>query len=84
VSSGAAQALLGYVADRLNVPAGGLTRGEAVEQLRRAGVHDEAVDALDELLRVCEAAEFGGADASAGDVRKRARAIIARLERSRF
>ena len=36
-----ANALLGYIADRLNLPTGGLIRKEAIESLRQAGVEQD-------------------------------------------
>jgi hypothetical protein len=60
-------ALLGYVADRLDLPAWGLTREEALAKLCAAGAADKAVERTDEVLHECETVQFGGASASSAD-----------------
>lgn len=70
-----ADALLGYIADRLDVPAGGLTRQEAVQRLRAARVSGDVVADVDDVLAECEAAQFGGRGAGGKD-------LAARVERS--
>ncbi|HRX84922.1 MAG TPA: BatD family protein [Phycisphaerae bacterium] len=79
---GLADALLGYVADRLNVPAGGLTRQEAVQRLRSAGVPGNLVAEVDEVLADCEAAQFGGGAASGADLEPRVRRELDALVRA--
>ncbi|NOT01656.1 MAG: hypothetical protein HOP29_13625 [Phycisphaerales bacterium] len=78
-------ALLGYVADRCNLPHGGLTRSDAVTRLNDRGVADDLVREIDAVLAECEAARYaasvgGGESFSA----KRARACIQQLERCRI
>ncbi len=53
-------ALAGYIADRCNVPAAGLTRTDAIDLLTQRGVPDETVQAIDALLDTLELAEYGG------------------------
>ncbi len=77
----AAQALLGYIADRWDLPAGGLTRAEAVGRLQSARIDPEIVQQTDDLLCACEAAEFGGA-ATAGALAPQVEALIGRIEKS--
>lgn len=70
VSPGNARnAILCYVADRCNVPAGGLTRADANAMLAERGVRGELIDTTDQLLESLEDAEFGGgtADSEATD-----------------
>jgi hypothetical protein len=78
-------ALTGYVADRCNLPPGGVTRADAVQQLRMRAVPDGAVDQFDLLLSECEDAQYaGGGDAAASDFVTGARKCIEQLERRRF
>jgi hypothetical protein len=80
-----AAGLLGYVADRLNLPSGGLTRNEAVARLREEGLDEDAVAAIDDLLAEFEAVEYGGAPGDRGeDLTDRTKNCIDRLERARF
>lgn len=76
-----ADALLNYVADRANLPSGGLTRIDAVGQLRADGVPDEAVDEVDGLLSACEAARYGGVTAGGAELVERAGQCVRELER---
>jgi len=76
-----ADALLNYVADRANLPSGGLTRLDAVGRLRSDGVPDEVVDEIDGLLSECEAARYGGATSSGAELVERAGQCVQQLER---
>jgi len=80
-----AAALGGYVADRCNLPTGGLTRAAVVEQLHRRGVHRDVVDQIDQLLDACESMQYaGGAGTNSESLVQDARRCIHRLERERF
>ena len=80
-----ASAALGYIADRLNLPPGGLTRGEAVNQLRTCDASAEVVAEVDVILTECEMAQFAGfANNSAPDMVSRTRVVIDRLEKERL
>ncbi|MCB9849469.1 MAG: BatD family protein [Phycisphaerales bacterium] len=74
-----ADVLLGYVADRLDLPAGGLTRQEAVRHLRGANVSAEVVTEFDNVLADCEAAQFGGGATSGADLEARVRKCLGSL-----
>ncbi|MBN1344645.1 MAG: protein BatD [Phycisphaerae bacterium] len=76
------EALLGYVADQANLPAGGLTRVDAVKRLVRDGASEEIVKELDDLLAACEAARYAGISAGGGDLVDRARQCLLGLERT--
>jgi BatD DUF11 like domain len=52
------QALLGYIADRLNVPAPSLTSADLREQLERREIEPELVTALDDCLERCDRGRF--------------------------
>jgi hypothetical protein len=77
-------ALLGYIADRLNVPAGGLTRDDAVARLSRAGLDATNVQNVDALLAEGELAEFAGAGVPVEALSGRVRDCIDRLEKVRL
>lgn len=80
------QALLTYVADRCGAPAGGLTRPEAVELIRKRGAPEEIVNELDGLLTRLEWSRYGGSAASASgeDAATACRRLIEKLERTRL
>jgi hypothetical protein len=77
-----ANALCGYVADRCNLPTGGLTRNEVGEQLNRGGVREELRKQVDDVLAQCEMMLFAGMDAGAvEDLSKAAEKCISALEK---
>ena len=63
---GIAAAIRGFIADRLGLPAVGLTRADAVEALRIAG-HDDMASVVDEVLRDLEARIYAGTMGDPGD-----------------
>jgi len=78
-------AVLGYVADRCNVPAGGLTRGEAVALLNRRRAPADASRSLDNLLEELEQLEYGGvAGGTDPALLSRAMALLEVLERCKL
>ena len=56
--------LIGYIADRCNVPAGGLIRADAVKLLADRGVAPEMIESLDGFLESLERAQYGGGSAA--------------------
>lgn len=78
-------AIGGYVADRCNLPGGGLTRAEVVTRLGDANVSSDCMEAVNTLLGECESMQYAGSagDSADGLVRS-ALALIDRLERERF
>ncbi len=77
--------LLGYLADRCNVPAGGLTRADAARLLVERGVSADTRGAVDQLLASVEAARYGGSGAAGvGDPASAARQLLDELERLRL
>jgi len=78
-------ALCGYIADRCDLPAGGLTRAEAIEHLRQRSVSGTLIDEVDRLLERCEGMRYGAGEAGAeAIVADAAQQCIARLERERL
>jgi hypothetical protein len=83
--STARAALIGYIADCCNVPAGGLTRADAIRLLSDRRVAVDTVAAADALLERLELAEYAGAATGAsGDGAADAWQVIQRLERERL
>ena len=56
----ARSALIGYIADRCNVPTGGLTRADVVRLITERGIPTETIRAVDTLLASLELAQYGG------------------------
>ncbi len=70
-----------YVADRCNLPSGGMTRAAVVEQLPARQVEAALVAEVDDLLAECEAVHYGGSSArSARELHDRAVRCVERLE----
>ena len=82
--SSVAAALRGYLADKMNTPAAGLTT-EAVDAfLARHGVEPKVQEELRAVTGACDAARFtsGGASVEAGrEVLSRARSLVRALEK---
>lgn len=91
-------AVIGYVTDRCNLPAG-LTPAEAVEQLTQRNLNGELLQQVEQLLRHCENLEYAGGEgrassslpirppargAATADLAEQARRCLAQLERERF
>lgn len=80
-----AGALVGYVADRCNLPTAGLTRADAIEAMLHRGVRPDVADRVDALLRCCDDARYAGRGVEAGDsLVTRAEECIRELERQSF
>ena len=78
-------AITGYVADRCNLPTGGLTRDVVVAHLTEHQVAPDVVRQVDHLLQRCENLQYGGADrAATGELVELAMRCIKNLERQRF
>ncbi len=68
------QALLGYAADKLGLPAGATTPAEVSEALRQQGLDEEALQSLRHILDRCQQAVYGGIapEGQAGQVYRQA------------
>ncbi|MBX3395116.1 MAG: BatD family protein [Phycisphaerae bacterium] len=77
-----AHALINYIADRINLPGAGLTRVEAVDQLKTRLVESELITEADLLLEELEMIRYaGGVTKSAANAADRAQRLIDALER---
>lgn len=76
-------ALLGYIADCCDVPAGGLTRKDAVRLANQRGVPGELVEQLDRTIEQLEYTQYGGA-AAAGDGAATAMHLVTEMDRAGF
>lgn len=76
--------LLGYLADRCNVPSGGLTRADAARLLVERCVPEETRTAVDQLLASVEAVRYGGGAGGGNDLASMARRLLDDLERLRL
>ncbi len=79
---GVARALTTFVADRLGLPASGLTAAEALAALEKSRVASETRAELRAILETCEQARYGAAASagSAAELGARAREALRRLE----
>ena len=75
----------GYIADRCDLPLGGLTRADALEQLRQRDTPTDLIDRVDGLLETCESLKFAaGVRVSADDLVARTTDCIHRLQREKL
>lgn len=77
----------GYISDRLNIPAGGLTPDLVRERLGERGASGDVLKRLDEFYSVCDLARFASAEADRAQMEKaygEGEAIIAALRASKF
>jgi len=84
--AGVANALTGYLADRVNVSAAGMTREGIEAALEALGARNEDRKAFVEILRECDFARFSPSGTDADGMRgllARARDLIRSLERGR-
>lgn len=80
-----AAAVIGYVADRCNLPAGSATRNETIDCLRSHNVPEALIEEVDRLLAECEEAQYAAAQhATSADYAERARSCVNKLESQRF
>jgi hypothetical protein len=75
------RAVLGYVGDRFNIEAQGMTGDELRKELQRRGVGEDAVSALLDLIKDCDAARFspGMAQCSPRETLGRAQQMLEEL-----
>lgn len=76
-------AVVGYIADRCGVPAGGMTRIEARRLLESRRIAPAIIDQVDALLELVEQAQYGGGSAGMG-VSTEAQKLIDALEKERL
>jgi hypothetical protein len=85
VAAAISSAIGNYVADRCNLPAGGMTRSAVVDQLHRRSVKAELITTADQLLAECEAIHFAGAGSrTAGELQASVMDCLKRLEGERW
>jgi len=53
--------LTGYVADKLNIPAAGLTTEATLEEIKTAKLPEETIEGLKEVMERCDLTRFAGA-----------------------
>jgi len=84
---GLARAVAMYVADRLNIPAGGLTTDILGERVRTAGLPEDLAGRLARLLRECDCARFTPSAAKSAEMERAYREaidILGDLRKCRF
>ena len=84
---GIARAVSSYVADRLNIPAGGLTPELVHERLALKGAAPELLRRMDEFYRACDLARFAPAGTGGEEMEKcygEATGILESLRRAKW
>lgn len=84
---GLVKAINTYIADRLNIPAGGLTPEIIQENLALRGVAPDLLDRMHAFARTCDLARFASAEATRAEMEsayREATAILEELRRSRL
>ena len=77
-----AGAVLGYIADRCNAPAGGMTRADAARLLGERKAPAATVQAVDRLLASVEQAQYAGTSAvDGGQLASAAGQVLSELEK---
>jgi hypothetical protein len=80
------RALLGFIADKLNLAEAGLMTDEVAARLKERQVEDTIISELLECLQECDYQRFAPADATLeamNDLYNRARAAIVNLEKKK-
>ena len=83
--TGLARGLVGYIADRIAVPAGQLDRQRLTQELAGRGISESSVKELTSILDLCDSARFTpmGADPTAlADLIERSQRWIGQVDRS--
>lgn len=78
------KALMGFVGDKLNVPAAGLITDEVDSMLRSRGIKDETVTGYVECLRTCDFKRFAPSESENGEMKdffERAKKAIISLDK---
>ncbi len=81
------RALVGFVADKLNLPPAGIISDEVAGRLRERGVDEEIVGEFLECLQECDFQRFAPASATPADMQQtyeKARKAIVDLEKARL
>jgi hypothetical protein len=65
-----AKAIIGYVGDKLNLPAYGLTKDRIESELSSRGIEKEKIDTLLKLLDSCDYARFAPGSSEVGEMKK--------------
>jgi hypothetical protein len=81
------RAVVGYVADKLNLPAAGLISEEVADRLRERGVPEETIRLFLEILQECDYQRFAPSNATEQQMKafyERARTAIVKLEKTKL
>ncbi len=76
------KALWGYLSDKLGIPLSGLSRDNAVEELKLKGIDEELVKEMIGLIDQCEFAQYAPSvsDGNMDDIYKQAVKMISKME----
>jgi hypothetical protein len=62
------KAVAGYIADKFNIPEGGVTSGDVKSLFEERGIDGELVEGFTQILKACERARYAGARLSGDEV----------------
>lgn len=77
--------IVGFIADKLNVSASGMTSTALLELLKKRGECDDLIDELENLINLCDAGRFSPVKPDANTIRgiyENAERLLSRLDRS--
>ncbi len=77
----AAAAITTYIADRCNLPTGGLTRTDAITQLQDRSINEDLVTTIDQLLEECDHIQYAPTASAAANITARTQSAITQLEK---
>lgn len=75
------RAVAGYIADKFNVPEGGVTSGDVKRLFEEGGVDGELVEGFTQILKACERARYAGVRLSNDEVMALTDAAVVAMDR---
>jgi len=75
------KAVAGYIADKFNVPEGGVTSGDVKRLFEERGVDGELVEGFTQILKACERARYAGVRLSGDEVTALTDAAVVAMDR---
>jgi len=75
------RAVAGYIADKFNIPEGGMTSGDVARLFAEHEVDNDLAEGFGRILKACERARYAGANLSANEVTALIEAAVVAMDR---